>query len=55
MRVLNIACMIGVLVVMSACSHKPKAQGNFKSVECKTICEKNECQTKCLSADGTFK
>lgn len=42
-------------VGLSACAKKSRVQGSFKATECKTICNNNECKTRCLSADGSFK
>lgn len=49
--------LVGVigLAGLSACAKKPQVQGSFKATECKTICNNNECKTRCLSADGSFK
>lgn len=57
MRPYYVLYVLSILLAfgLGACSSKPKAQGSFQALECKTICEKNECSTRCLSADGSFK
>ncbi|SQB99286.1 Uncharacterised protein [Helicobacter fennelliae] len=55
---LTLYAMITLIIsslFLGGCYKKPKAQGSFRATECKTICDSNQCQTKCLSADGTFK
>lgn len=54
-RVLISAVVCGVLLGLSACVKKVRPQGSFTATECKSVCEKNECKTRCISADGSFK
>ncbi|AAP76767.1 hypothetical protein LS66_007385 [Helicobacter sp. MIT 03-1614] len=50
--VIYIAFSIGIL---SACSAKQKKPiGNFQSVECRTICNNNQCTQQCISASGDY-
>ncbi|OBV29718.1 hypothetical protein BKN38_06400 [Helicobacter sp. CLO-3] len=39
----------------TACAKKPKPQGSFQASECKTVCDKNECKTRCINIDGSYK
>lgn len=44
--------MVG-LFTYSACAKKQPV-GNFKSVECRTICDKTQCTQQCVSASGDY-
>lgn len=47
--------MASVVLGFSACAKKPRPQGSFSATECKSVCDKSGCNTRCISADGSFK
>ncbi|WP_285264926.1 hypothetical protein [Helicobacter zhangjianzhongii] len=54
-QIVALALVASVVLGLSACAKKPRAQGSFSASECKSICDKNGCNTRCISADGSFK
>ncbi|MBR2495568.1 hypothetical protein [Helicobacter sp.] len=51
--ILTILASVGL--GLSACAQKPRSQGSFSATECKSVCDKSRCNTRCISADGIFK
>lgn len=54
-QIVALALVASVVLGLSACAKKSRAQGSFSASECKSICDKNGCNTRCISADGSFK
>ncbi|MCH5314017.1 MAG: hypothetical protein J1E28_06480 [Helicobacter sp.] len=47
-------CLFLCAYSFSACSSKKQPVGNFQSVECRTICQGNECTQQCVGASGNY-
>lgn len=53
--IMLVAIVASVVLGFSACAKKSRAQGSFSATECKSVCDKSGCNTRCISADGSFK
>ena len=50
----TLLCVNLCIFSLNDCSSKKQPVGNFQSVECRTICNNNQCTQQCIGASGDY-